>query len=194
MVHSWANAENVSIAHLCYEQRLADLQSPLRSPSSTLPDIGGSAYAVTDPNPPIAFRDIYLLLSTLSKTPAEFPVYPPIIFFILSYCVEWYCLLQHRYLSFKQSAGESGSYSHTSAFWLCGLFGFLFSSKVPADLAILHPGLFNLCSVHCIADDSRARKKPEDRGLGYSPPLTTLDGLCKQLVDWNRQHQGDQHA
>lgn len=34
-------------------------------------------------------------------------------------------------------------------------------------------------------DDSRARKSPEEGGLGYQPPITTLDGMCKEVIEWN---------
>lgn len=27
---------------------------------------------------------------------------------------------------------------------------------------------------------------PEDGGLGYQPVISTLDGMCRRLVDWNR--------
>lgn len=63
-----------------------------------------------------------------------------------------------------------------------------FLPKVSGDLAILQPALFSISDVNVIADDSRARLKPEQGGLGYSAPLTSLDGMCKEVEEWNRRH------
>ncbi|RAH82113.1 NAD(P)-binding protein [Aspergillus japonicus CBS 114.51] len=158
VVQNFVNAENVSIAHLLYEQRLLEHTAT----PAQLPNIGGQAFLVTDPNPAIAFSDLYLLLTTLAKTPVKFPRVPAIPFFLLSYLVEWYALLQHLYLP-----------------WLL--------PPVPSDLAQLQPGLFAISNVHVIADDSRARRSPAQGGLGYAPPIGTLYGMCKQLEDWNRR-------
>lgn len=57
--------------------------------------------------------------------------------------------------------------------------------KLTGDLLQIQPSLFAISDVFCIADDSRARKAPEEGGLGYRPVFTTLQGMCKQLVDWN---------
>ncbi|KAJ5122636.1 hypothetical protein N7448_003771 [Penicillium atrosanguineum] len=156
IIQSFVNAENVSIAHLLYEQRLLEQSHP----GSTLPNIGGQAFVVTDPNPAIAFSDIYTLLTTLSKTPVEFPTLQPGLLLVFSYLVEFYCVVQHKYLP-----------------WLL--------PKLIGDLAQMQPSLFAISDIFCFADDSRARKTPEQGGLGYSPPINTLDGMCKQLVDWN---------
>ncbi|PKY04165.1 putative 3-beta hydroxysteroid dehydrogenase/isomerase family protein [Aspergillus campestris IBT 28561] len=138
VVHSFVNAENVSIAHLLYEQRLIEHTA---NPTA-LPNIGGQAFVITDPNPPVNFADVYRLLSTLSKSPC-------------------YAILQHKYLP-----------------WLL--------PRITGDMAQLQPGLFCISSVHTVGDDSRARKSPAQGGLGYSTPLTTLDGMAKQLEEWNR--------
>ncbi|KAF7597518.1 hypothetical protein BBP40_003765 [Aspergillus hancockii] len=155
-IHSFVNAENVSIAHLLYEQRLIEHSSN----PATLPDIGGQAFAVTDPNPPITFSDVYLVLTTLAKTPVKFPRAPVMPFILISYLVEWYSLLQHLYLP-----------------WLL--------PPVKGELALLQPGLFAISNAHVIGDDSRARKSPEQGGLGYSAPISTLEGICKEIGAWN---------
>ncbi|RAQ43219.1 hypothetical protein AFGD_009629 [Aspergillus flavus] len=157
VIHSWVNAENVSIAHLLYEQRLLEhTNSP-----STLPNIGGQAFAVTDPNPPVIFDDIYLCLTTLAKTPAAFPHVPVMPFILMSYPIEWYAFLQQQYLP-----------------WL---------PKITGELAKLQPGLFAIANAHVIGDDSRARLSPEKGGLGYNPPINTLEGLCRELKAWNKK-------
>lgn len=159
ILHSFVNAENVSIAHLLYEQRLLEHSND----PDTLPNIGGQSFVVTDPNPAIAFSDIYLLLTTLSKTPVNFPRVPAIPFLILSHLIEWYALFQHQYCS-----------------WL---------PRVTGDLVQMQPSLFSVTNVHTFADDSRARKSPEQGGLGYNPPLDTLQGMCKEVLDWNEKVQ-----
>lgn len=157
VIQSFVNAENVSIAHLLYEQRLLEHTA---SPAQ-LPNIGGQAFAVTDPNPAIAFSDIYLLLTTLAKTHLRFPRLPPAPLLLLSHLLEWYSLLQHLYLP-------------------------RVLPKITGDLAQLQPGLFAISDVHAFADDSRARRAPADGGLGYDAPITTLEGMCKQVLEWNQ--------
>lgn len=156
IIQSWVNAENVSIAHLLYEQRLLEQSLP----NSTLPNTGGQSFVVTDPNPAISFGDIYTLLETLANTPVSFPTIPPAPLLIFSYLVEMYAVIQFKYLP-----------------WLL--------PKIQGDLNQVQPSLFSISDVFCVADDARARKAPELGGLGYNPPLTTMEGMCKQLVDWN---------
>lgn len=158
IIQSFVNAENVSIAHLLYEQRLLEQSQP----NPPLPNIGGQAFVVTDPNPAIAFSDIYMLLTTFSKTPLSFPTLPPAPMLLLSYFIEFYAYIQYRFLS-----------------WLL--------PELSKDLSQLQPALFAVSDVHCFADDSRARLEPQLGGLGYQAPITTLEGMCKQLVDWNRR-------
>ncbi|KAL4780939.1 hypothetical protein BJX76DRAFT_28034 [Aspergillus varians] len=156
VIQNFVNAENVSIAHLLYEQRLIE---HTKRPS-TLPNIGGEAFIVTDPNPAISFGDIYLLLTTLATTPIRFPYVPPVPMLLIAHVIECYVLLRHFYLP-----------------WL---------PEVASDLNRLQPAVFSVSNPHLIVDDSRARKTPEQGGLGYAPPLTSLDGMCKELVHWNR--------
>ncbi|OJJ47552.1 hypothetical protein ASPZODRAFT_1712425 [Penicilliopsis zonata CBS 506.65] len=177
IVQSWSNAENVSLAHLLYEQRLIELSAlpseektkeKDRSPTSSssfspsLPDIGGQVFVICDLGPAPAFKDIYLLLSTLSITPTTFPIVPAVPMMLLAYLVEAYAFLQYRYLSH-------------------------FLSPVPSPLHQLQPATLNISQVHVLADDRGARKSPDQGGLGYNPPLTTMDGLCRELAEWNRR-------
>lgn len=165
MIQSFVNAENVSIAHLFYEKCLLEQSQP----GSTLPNTGGQAFTVTDPNPAIAFDDIYTLQTTLSKTPISFPNVPALPILLLAHLIELYALVQYRYLP-------------------------ELLPRLSPDLAQLQPALFSVASIHCIADDSRARKSPQLGGLGYSAPLTTLDAMCKELIEWNRRADGKRVA
>lgn len=116
---------------------------------------------MTDPNPPVAFNDIYMLMEAYAKTPVSFTTVEPIAMFLLSYLIEAYAVVQYSYLP-----------------WLL--------PAIPKDLYQLQPTLFNISDIFCIADDSRARKAPEQGGLGYEPPFTTIQGISKQLLEWNR--------
>ncbi|KAJ5679084.1 hypothetical protein N7462_007328 [Penicillium macrosclerotiorum] len=156
IIQSFVNAENVSIAHLLYEQRLLEQSQP----NSTLPNTGGQAFVVTDPNPAISFDDVYTLLTTLATTPIAFPAVQPVPLLLLAYAVEFYVYVQHVYLP-----------------WLL--------PALTGDILQIQPSLFAILDVFCIADDSRARRSPAEGGLGYKAPLTTLDAMCKELVDWN---------
>jgi hypothetical protein len=158
IIQSFVNAENVSLAHLLYEARLLEQSNP----KSTLPNTGGQSFVVTDPNPAISFNDVYTLLTTLSKTPVSFPTVQPLPLLMLSYLVEGYAYIQTALLP-----------------WLL--------PKVTGDLLQIQPSLFAITDVFCIADDERARREPEEGGLGYRPVITTLEGMCKQLVDWNKK-------
>ncbi|OCK83308.1 NAD(P)-binding protein [Lepidopterella palustris CBS 459.81] len=160
MAHVFQNfvyVENISIAHLLYEQRLLELRT-----HKGRPDIGGQSYIVTDPNPAITFRDMHLCLETLANTKPKFPVLPPLPFFLMANAIELYAVIQHRYLS-----------------WLL--------PPPTGDALFLQPGTFGTCG-HVILDDSRARLSPEEGGLGYNAPWTTLQGLCKQVQEWNAEH------
>ncbi|KAJ5500415.1 3-beta hydroxysteroid dehydrogenase/isomerase [Penicillium expansum] len=162
MLQSFVHAENVSIAHLLYEQRLIQQSEP----GSQLPNTGGQAFTVSDPNPAIAFDDLYTLLTTLSSTPLSFPEVQPLPLLVVAYFVEMYTFLQYRYLS-----------------W--------FLPRLSGDIGQLQPSLFSIINVHVFADDSRAKLAPEMGGLGYNPPLNTLEGLCRRLVDWNTKAEGE---
>ncbi|KAJ5385196.1 hypothetical protein N7517_003107 [Penicillium concentricum] len=161
VLQSFVHAENVSLAHLLYEQRLIQQSEP----GSELPNTGGQAFIVSDPNPAISFGDLYTLLTTLSKTRVSFSEVPPAPLLVMAYFVEMYAFLQYKYLS-----------------WL---------PKLSGDIAQLQPSVFSIVNVHVFADDSRAKLAPEMGGLGYNPPLNTLDGLCRRLVDWNTNAEGN---
>jgi nucleoside-diphosphate-sugar epimerase len=154
ILQSFVHAENVSLAHLLYEQNLVN-----QSADESLLPTGGQSYVVSDPNPAIAFSDLYALLTTLSTTPVSFPALQPAPLLLIAYLVEAYLYLR---------------------FWVGG-----FLPGLPYALEQMQPSLFGILDVHVFADDGRARLAPELGGLGYDAPLTTLDGMCRRLVDWN---------
>ncbi|GJJ09489.1 hypothetical protein Clacol_003712 [Clathrus columnatus] len=159
IVQSFVYVENCALAHLLYEQRILEFA---QYGSSATADISGQAFNITDPNPPVAFGDVYTTLTTLTET--KFIDLPPVLMLSIAYLIEKYYLARMF-----------------SPFWSYIL------PKPNSDLAFLQPSLFNLIQVHLIFDDSRARKAPKEGGLGYDPPWTTMEGLCKLVIEWQKE-------
>lgn len=78
------------MAHLLYEQRLLELSADA---SNGTPDIGGQAFNVSDPNPPISFGDMYTALTTLTPQ-TKFRDLPPVLMLTLAHMVEAYYLIR----------------------------------------------------------------------------------------------------
>ena len=57
--------------------------------SNETPDIGGQAFNVSDPNPPIAFDDMYNVISTLAPQ-TKFRDLPPVLILIVAHIIEAY--------------------------------------------------------------------------------------------------------
>jgi len=94
MIQSFTYVENVSYAHLLYEQRL------LESDFSTKHKLSGEAFLIADDGDPIAYSDLYLALSTLTSNRTQFPQLPASPMLILAHLVETYYVLQARFPSF----------------------------------------------------------------------------------------------
>ncbi|TID17134.1 putative dehydrogenase-like protein [Venturia nashicola] len=162
VVQNFVYSKNVSISHLQLEAALLS-----RSPKAA-----GKAYIITDPNPAIAFGDIYKIISTISVSPCEVQLVPPLPMLLFSYLIEAYSLAQHAFPS---------------------VIGKLLP-KLPPDIAQLQPTLFTVASCHVIADDGDARKSVEEGGLGYKGIYTTLEGMCMQVRAWNMEHANSAKA
>lgn len=153
IVINFIDAQNASIAHLAYENRLLNPKKGL--------DVGGRAYFVTDPNPPVMFKDVYLAVSTLvdPRTPVKFTVMPVAPFLLLSHLVEAYSIL-------RQTVPMLASVL----------------PPVSGDLLYLQPAIFSVCTSHVLYVDERAKKE-----LGYNAPINTLDSWCMAVADWNKK-------
>lgn len=180
IVQSHVYVKNAVHAHLCYEARLlASSSSPASSllgssltssasTSSTLspspnvnPDVGGQAFTITDPNPPLSGGDVYTILSSLSST--TFPTISPTVMLLVAHIIERIYLTRELFL--------------LSPFPLRRAIG----SYVPAvtgDIVNLQPSLFNLAQVHLVWDPSSARARD---ALGYAPKYTSLRGLVETV-------------
>lgn len=148
VVAPFVASQNVSIAHMDLEKALLE----------TKPGVAGSAYCITDPNPPIRYKDLYVALSSLAhpSTPVAFPQVPFLPMYLLSLVFEQYKLFRHNFMpSLPPLSG---------------------------DLAYFLPGVFKVCTAHMVFTGTRAEKE-----IGYRGAYTTLDGFCECMVDWNRK-------
>lgn len=119
-------------------------------------DVGGRAYCCTDPNDPIQYCDLYRLLETLAHPKTPAQFFP----------VPPVILLVLAYI--------------IEAYNLLRYHYLEFLPAVTGDVGTLMPAMFQMCTLHLLFDDSLAKKE-----IGYKPALTTLEGMCLQLVDWN---------
>jgi hypothetical protein len=125
------------------------------------PNIGGQSFIVTDPNKATCYGDIHLGLKHLSKGRMTMDHVPPIVMLLLSYVVE--------------------AYHYTQNTWL------RFLPPIRSELLCLQPALLYFTSCHLIFDDSRARSLPEQGGLGYKAPFTSIRGIAKLVMQHDFQ-------
>lgn len=172
-VHHFTAVENCSLAHLCYEQRLVDLERGGRNP-----DIGGRSFIVTDAGPPIAWGDLYRVIEVLAEGDIKFRVLSPSLMLFLAHVIQTYYLATY-FLSqspniFLRAAGA-------------------FLPRLSPLIANLQPSLWNLTCVHLIFDSSNARARPEAGGLGYNPLWTSLEGMCQAVLEYQSKRVVDAH-
>ena len=163
ILQSLTYVENGALAHLCYEQRLIELER-----GSSNPDIGGQAFTVTDAELPLTYGDVYTALNTLDKE-TVFPFVSPTFMLGLSHVVEVFHVTKSLLSTSDSLVGRA----------IAGLI-----PAVSGELINLQPPIFALTSIHLIFDDSRARLPPTKGGLGYYGPYTTLEGLCKTADEY----------
>ncbi|OSX63510.1 hypothetical protein POSPLADRAFT_1140041 [Postia placenta MAD-698-R-SB12] len=160
ILQSFIYVENCSLAHLCYEQRLLELQAGGHNP-----DIGGQAFCVADASPAPTYGEVYDALTQLTSGTTVFPRLSCTTMLGLAHLIEAYYLLRHFLLQSPLA-----------------LLGRLLPG-LNGDIVFLQPSMFALTVVHLIFDDSRARAPPEKGGLGYNGSVTTLEGVCKVFVE-----------
>ena len=163
IVHHFIAVENCSLAHLCYEQRLVELEHGGRNP-----DIGGRSFIVTDAGPPIAYGDCYKVVEVLTRGNVKFQVLSSSLMLLLAHIVQAYYLTTY-FLSqspnvLLRAAGA-------------------FLPRLPSLIVSLQPSLWNLTGVHLIFDSSNAHARPEAGGLGYRPLWNSLEGICQLVLD-----------
>ncbi|KAF9647379.1 NAD-binding protein [Thelephora ganbajun] len=171
IVQHFISVENCSLAHLCYEHRLVELEHSGRNP-----DIGGRSFIVTDAGPPIAYGDFYRVVEILTEGDVKFQVLSPSLMLLLAHVVQMYCLATYFL-------------SQSSNIPLRTVGSFL--PRLSSLLVDLQPSLWNLTNVHLIFDSSNARARPEAGGLGYEPLWTSLEGICQLVLDYQSKRVVD---
>ena len=171
IVQPFISVEICSLAHLCYEQRLVELGHGGRNP-----DIGGRPFVVTDAGPPISYADCYRTVEVLAEGNIKFQILSPSWMLLFAYVVQAYYLTTH-FLSQSPNG-------------LLRAAGALLP-KVPSLMVNLQPSLWNIASVHIVADSSNARARPEAGGLGYEPVWTSLEGMCQLILDYQSKRVVD---
>jgi hypothetical protein len=132
--------------------------------SSKLPQ-AGRPFVVTDPNPPITYRDLYFLIKTLATTRFRTIPLQPLPMILLSYIIEGYSLIRLNWPLLR---------------WVL--------PPVAGDVKHLKPALFSICT-HLVASNDLVSRPVKAGGLGYKGVLTTLEGMTQEVVEWNRVHQ-----
>ncbi|KAI6104322.1 3-beta hydroxysteroid dehydrogenase/isomerase family-domain-containing protein [Pisolithus sp. B1] len=158
ILQSCIYVENCALGHLCYEQRLLELQK-----GGSNPDIGGQAFNITDAGPPCTFGDVHHALSTLDS---DYKAPDCSFTFMLSLAH----IIEGLYVS-KALLSMSDSV-------LCRAIARIIPT-IGGDLVNLQPSTFALAAVHLVFDDTRARLSPSEGGVGYNGPYTTLQSMCK---------------
>lgn len=119
-------------------------------------DVGGRAYYVTDPLTPMFYGDLYTVLSTLAHKAT--PTNFPRI----------------PAMPMLLMAHVIEAYILLRARFLPAL------PPITGDLALVTPAMFNMSTVHTVYDNRLAMDE-----IGYDPPISTMEGLCLQMLEWN---------
>lgn len=59
------------------------------------------------------------------------------------------------------------------------------------DVRHLKPGLFSI-TTHLVASNEEIGRPVSEGGLGYKGVLTTLEGMVNEVLEWNREHEGEE--
>jgi nucleoside-diphosphate-sugar epimerase len=119
-------------------------------------DVGGRTYYVTDPGIPLYFGELYTVLNTLAHK--DTPANFPRIPGV-PMLVMGYAIEAYMLLRAR------------------------FLPKLPpitGDIAMITPAMFNMSTVHTVYDNRLATEE-----IGYNPPISTMEGLCLQMLEWN---------
>lgn len=159
VIQNFVNSRNVAIAHLQFEAALAQTDRPM-------PACAGRTFNVTDPGPPIAFADLYAAAVQLSATPITVTRKSPLLLYLIAHVTEAWCLLVTRVplltrLGLREPSGP---------------------------IHFLQPSVFSV-SIHTVVDDSMARKSVAEGGIGYEGGCTTIEGVCEEMLEWNREQE-----
>jgi nucleoside-diphosphate-sugar epimerase len=119
-------------------------------------DVSGRTYYVTDPGLPVYYGDLYTVLNTLAHK--DTPTNFPKIPAVPVLLIGY--IIE--------------TYMLVRARYLHGL------PPITGDIAMMTPAIFNMSTVHVVYDNRLAMEE-----IGYRPPISTMEGLCLQMLEWN---------
>ncbi|KAI0404311.1 3-beta hydroxysteroid dehydrogenase/isomerase [Xylaria palmicola] len=128
-----------------------------------MPKCAGRPFLIADGGPPPTYGDMYHLCHLMAETPVKLTFLPPLPFLLLAHVVEL--------VSIASRTPVLG--------WII--------PEPKGTLAILQPGVFH-AALHYVATDKAAQQSVEQGGLGFEHAITTLEGMCQQVLDWNNEH------
>ncbi|KAK7544472.1 uncharacterized protein J3D65DRAFT_20840 [Phyllosticta citribraziliensis] len=155
-----------------------------KTDDTTHHDLGGQAFTIVDPTPPIRFYDLHRLHLTLVHSPMRFFPVAPIIPFLLSYLIELYALLHHFAV---QPLANRLRASKATPSRLAGDALLTLLPPLGGLPVLLQPALFGISSVHLDYGDELARRPQGEGGLGYKGVWGTMEGMVGQVVEWNEE-------
>ena len=146
---------------------LSHLQFEAALAAPSMPRCAGRTFNVTDLGPPISFADMYLAATSLAATRVTVTPQRPVLLFLVARAIEAGCLLLARLPVLTARLG-----------W----------AEPAGPIHMLQPAVFNV-SIHTVVDDSAARRSVQEGGIGYKGGCDTMEGLCEELLEWNREHE-----
>lgn len=159
VVQSFVHGINCALAHLQFEAILAQGPDAAQRPQA------GRPFCITDPGPPIYYGDMYHAMNNLVLTPFRLVRVPPVPMLLLSYAIEFYNLLPARVPALQKVL-----------------------PRLPGGSAHLQPGLFSICT-HLLTDMREAQRPVAEGGLGYRGVVSTVEGMCQEILDWNLEQE-----
>lgn len=194
VVQHFVHGINCALAHLQLEAILA--QDPPHDDNSNGPQDAsqrpqaGRPFCITDPGPPIYYGDLYHALQHLvTVTPFRLVHVAPVPMLLLSYAIEAYNLLPARLALLLPPAllervtNYINNNKNKMKWWWWWRW-----PRLPGGAAHLQPGLFSICT-HLLTDMRDAQRPVAEGGLGYRGVVSTVEGMCQEILEWNREQE-----
>lgn len=167
VVNSMVSSRNVALSHLQFESVLLNgIGKRPKNGKGKMPPCAGRPFVITDPGQPPIFMDFYqTALELVKESSPDF--YLRLVSPLMMLCIA------HFVEAWNGFATITG--------------GFL--PEFTGYMGLMQPAVF-VTSAHCVSDDSRARKSVEEGGIGYKGIHDTLEGLCRQILEFNEETEG----
>ncbi|KAI1298929.1 3-beta hydroxysteroid dehydrogenase/isomerase [Xylaria venustula] len=131
-----------------------------------MPKCAGRPFIITDDGPPPTYGDMYHLCYTAAETPVKLTFLPPALFLIIAHIVELVAIASRT-----------------------PVLKWIFPTP-RGTIAILQPGVFH-AGLNYVSTDKAAQRSVEQGGLGFEHVHTTIEGMCQQVSEWNREYASE---